>query len=254
MTASWQLFFDELARWRDAGRRVDFWWRDDDATEPTAALERLVALSGDTATPLALAVIPADAKASLAGLLRPTVTVLQHGVAHRDGAGAGEKKSEFPASQSPDEALQRLRWGRQRLEQLLGPGVLPVLVPPWNRISAPGLVGRLSGAGYCGLSRFGARPAGMQPAGLVQINTHVDVIDWKGSRGFVGEDAALGQAVRHLAARRTGTDGSGEPTGWLTHHAVHDAATWAFLQQLLAATAGVGGVVWRSAPQLFVPA
>jgi len=253
MTASWSLFFDELQRWRDAGRSVDFWWRDDDATLPTAALVRLIALSHDTATPLALAVIPADVDVSLPALLRPTVTVLQHGVAHHNDAAPGEKKSEFPADQPVDVLLDRLHSGMQRLAQLFGRHALPVLVPPWNRISAPGLVERLSGAGYRGLSRFGARSLGADASGLVQINTHVDVIDWKGSRGFVGEAAALGQAVRHLQARRTGMADAGEPTGWLSHHAVHDAATWSFLEQLMAVTTRAGNVVWRGAPELFVP-
>ena len=253
MTAAWQIFVDELERWRDAGRSADFWWRDDDATLPTEALGRLITLSHDTATPLALAVIPADVDASLPALLRPSVTVLQHGVAHLNGAAAGEKKSEFPAGQPVDVLLGRLDSGRQRLAQLFGGYALPVLVPPWNRISAPGLVERLSGAGYRGLSRFGARSVGAGTSALVQINTRVYVIDWKGSRGFAGEAAALAQAVRHLQARRTGTADAGEPTGWLSHHAVHDAATWSFLEQLMAATTRAGNVVWRSAPELFAP-
>ena len=28
---SWQALSDEAARWRDAGRTADLWWRDDDA-------------------------------------------------------------------------------------------------------------------------------------------------------------------------------------------------------------------------------
>ena len=40
MTSPWQSFADELARWRDAGRVADFWWRDYDATRPAAALTR----------------------------------------------------------------------------------------------------------------------------------------------------------------------------------------------------------------------
>ena len=40
----------------------------------------------------------------------------------------------------------------------------------------------------------------VQPVrGLLQVNTHVDLIDWKGGRGFVGEAAALGALLRALA-------------------------------------------------------
>jgi len=58
------------------------------------------------------------------------------------------------------------------------------------------------------------------------------VIDWKGSRGFVGETAALALLVGHFRARRLGNVDPDEPTGLLTHHLVHDPATWRFLEKL----------------------
>ena len=83
------------------------------------------------------------------------------------------------------------------------------------------------------------------------INTHVDIIEWHGGRGFVGEESALGQATRHLEARRNALADVTEPTGWLTHHAVHDRAAWDFLEQLLERTASDKRVRWRSAAELF---
>jgi hypothetical protein len=85
------------------------------------------------------------------------------------------------------------------------------------------------------------------------VNTHVDLIDWRGQGGFAGEAAVLGLAVRHLAARREGRADALEPTGWLTHHARHDAAAWQFLEQLFEFTGRMGGVRWRSAADLFGP-
>lgn len=253
MTTVWREFAEELQRWGDLGRTVDFWWRDDDAACRTAALERLVGLACRSGVPLALAVIPRDARADLLGGDAGRVTVLQHGVAHRNSGAPGEKKSEFPAGESVDAALARLQWGRHQLHGLYGARCLPVLVPPWNRISHPGLVVRLADAGYRGLSRFGPRARADQPLRLAQVNTHVDVIDWKGQRGFVGHDVALRQAVGHLQARRSGVADPSEATGWLTHHAVHDEATWEFLQQLLERTASTRHVVWRGATELFAP-
>jgi hypothetical protein len=71
---------------------------------------------------------------------------------------------------------------------------------------------------------------------LNQVNTHVDVIDWRGRNGppggFLGEDACLSLFIGHLRARRLGTVDADEPTGILSHHLVHDAATWRFLEKL----------------------
>ena len=75
-----------------------------------------------------------------------------------------------------------------------------------------------------------------------EINTQVDVIDWRGSRGFVGEGAALGRLVAHLAARRTSVVNAESPTGILTHHLVHDTATWRFLENLQDWLARRGGL------------
>ena len=91
----------------------------------------------------------------------------------------------------------------------------------------------------------------MPAPGLRQVNTHVDIIDWKGGRRFAGEDAALNAALRHLQARRTGAVDAAEPTGWLTHHACHDEATWSFLERLFELSRGQPGVRWRSAQELF---
>ncbi len=252
MSTAWHRFFDEIARWREAGRTVDFWWRDDDACRPEPALTRLLALATSFGVPLALAVIPDAAQAGAFEVNNAVVTVLQHGVDHRNRATGHEKKTEFPASEPVAAALARLERGRARLELLAVRQAMRVLVPPWNRMSSPALVGQLADAGYRGLSTFGPRSSQLAAPGLLLVNTHVDIIDWRGGRGFVGEDVALGQATRHLQARRSGLADGAEPTGWLTHHAVHDESAWVFLQQLFERTAGRQGVSWRSATDLFV--
>lgn len=254
MTSDWLPLREELARWHDAGRVPDFWWRDDDATGRSAPLVRMLNLSRSAAVPLALAVIPQDASAGLLEDDDGLVTLLQHGVSHRNLASAGGKKTEFPQGEPLAGALQRLSQARARMAGLFGARALPVLVPPWNRVSAAGLVPALPGAGFWGLSRFGPRSRDAACPGLVQINTHVDVIDWHGTRGFVGTRSALAQTLAHLQARRLGHADPLEPTGLLTHHAVHDEATWAFMEALFAQTAGCGRALWRDAPGLFLQA
>ena len=116
MSAAWRRLLEEIGRARDAGRTVEFWWRDDDAARPDPALDRLLAIAGGCKVPLALAAIPALAEAAAFASLPAGVAVLQHGSDHRNRAGAGEKKTEFPAGEAPDAAIERLASARRRLE------------------------------------------------------------------------------------------------------------------------------------------
>jgi peptidoglycan/xylan/chitin deacetylase (PgdA/CDA1 family) len=244
---SWRELEEELGRWRDAGRVADFWWRDDDASTLSTGLQRLLSLSARNAVPLALAVVPLEAAPELfAGL---GASVLMHGTDHRNRAAPGEKKTEFAAAEPQADAIARLSAARERLARQAGASFLPVLAPPWNRFKRA-LAARLPAAGLHGLSAYGPRAAAEAAPGIRQVNTHVDLIDWRGTRGFAGEDAALRAAVKHLAARRSGAVDAAEPTGWLTHHALHDAAAQAFLERLFERTRSLGAR-WLDAVALF---
>jgi len=246
MDSAWRQFEQALARRRDAGRTPAFWWRDDDAGAPTAEIRRLVELSAASAVPLALAVVPEAAQAALFHLLHARIAVLQHGSDHRNRAGPGEKKAEFPAAEGEASALARLAAARRRLESIAGAWLIPVLAPPWNRLRGT-LAARLPEIGLRGLSGYGPRPAAQPAPGLTQVNTHVDIIAWHAGRSFVGEEEALGMACRQLALN------SDEPTGLLTHHAVHDPACWAFLERLFDASRR-GGATWAHPGAVFLPA
>lgn len=225
----WDALARECEAWAAAGRQATWWWRDDDAVEPTPALETLIALAPDA---MALAVIPSRMKPALGGFLRryPGVRALQHGFAHVNHARPDERKSEFPESRDVQSAWADLSDGHRMLQSTFGPQALPILTPPWNRAGDALLTG-LHERGFLGLSRYLPRRT-PQIHRLKQVNTHVDVIDWKESRGFIGETAALTLLVGHLEARRLGRADRDEPTGLLTHHLVHDPATWRFLEKL----------------------
>lgn len=250
MSAAWQAFFDEIAHWRDAGRTAEFWWRDDDAARPDPALSRLIALAQRTSTPLALAVIPMQSEKEIFENIGSIVSILQHGTDHANRAGPDEKKTEFAASEPPAEAIARLTAARRQLQSQTGNRFVPVLAPPWNRLPKH-LARHLAAAGFRGLSQYGARSSAEASPGLQQVNTHVDVIAWRSGRGFTGEDDALALATRHLAAKRQAAADTDEATGWLTHHAVHDEAAWAFLERLLETTRDRPAVAWRRAEELF---
>ena len=245
----WAALEAELDCWRHAGRTASFWWRDDDAVRPTPSLGRLLSLARRHGVPLSLAVIPAFADSALAEEVAasPGVTVLQHGWRHDNHAAPGAKRAELGDGRDPARALAELAEGRARLAALFGPRMLPVLVPPWNRIAA-GLAARLDEAGLQRLSAFGPRPAQARP---FRQNTHADILDWRGTRGFVGTAPALAAVLRHLEARRTGRADAAEATGLLTHHLVHDEACWAFLDRFLAQTARHPASAWPPPSLLF---
>lgn len=246
----WQAFEDAIRRRRDAGRETVFWWRDDDAAAPTPEVERLLHVAYGTSTPLALAVIPETAQPGFFALLRDEVYVLQHGADHRNRAASGEKKTEFPASETDAGALERLRRGRLRLEAMAGARALPVLAPPWNRLRRE-LATALPAAGIRGLSMYRAKsvqPTSAQAAvpGVTQIDTHVDIVAWRAGRNFIGEAEALALSLRHMAA-------DAGPIGWLTHHAVHGRDVIDFLARLFDASRRADAR-WASPLELWPPA
>jgi hypothetical protein len=247
--SSWAALSVELELWRASGRTPTFWWRDDDATAPAKALDRLLAIAAGLRAPVALAVIPAAAETALAERLDDArVSILQHGYAHANHAPDGERKAELGHHRTPAVMLAELAEGARRLAGLFGGRSRPVLVPPWNRID-PALAVLLPGIALSGLSTYRARPSAHPAFGLTLVNTHVDIVDWN-ARRFLGEDAALALTVHHLAARRAGRVDETEATGLLTHHAVHEPAAWRFIERLIAAVRSGGGR-WLAAEELF---
>jgi hypothetical protein len=243
---AWDLFHAELDAWRAAGRVAGFWWRDDDAARPGPKLDRLLGLAGTV--PLSLAVIPRKVQDSLARRVADhnghgrSLAILQHGYAHENHAPSTEKKAELGAHRPTGAMLEELERGRARLSALFGPLFAPVLTPPWNRIDGA-LVARLAAAGLYGLSRFGPRGPGEADS---VVNTHIDIVDWHGTRGFVGEAAVLETAVAHLEARRTGLADPEEPTGLLTHHRDHDEDCWRFIGTFLLAVEEHPAAEWAT--------
>lgn len=235
MSGSWASLNRELNAWAMTGREALFWWRDDDATAYSRDLMLLLDLAALTGAPLSLAVIPAEVEPGLDRALRiheADCSVLQHGFAHRNHAGPGAKKCELVSLAERPESLEELCRGRARLEALFGACFRPVLVPPWNRIAVD-LVAALPGLGFTGLSTYKPRPSAAPAPGLVQVNCHLDILQWRPERRFLGEAAALELLTGHLAAKRQGRADAAEPSGILSHHRAHDVAAWDFLERLM---------------------
>jgi hypothetical protein len=195
--------------------------------------------------PVGLAVVPAKLAEAAARVIaeHAQCVVMQHGCAHRNHAPEGEKRSELGAHRSLQGVADDLARGRETLEGTFAGRFVPVLVPPWNRIAAE-VESALPALGYRGLSTFGPRRVAMPWPGLMQCNTHVDVIAWREGRSFVGDDHAAALLARHLASRRESRVDPDEPSGLLTHHLDFGDAAWRFVERLLAFTRVHPAVEW----------
>jgi len=260
---AWTPLTDELDLWAAAEKTATFWWRDDDAGPRGDRLDLLFAEADRAGAPVSLAVIPAEAGSALADAVSAApvaVIVLQHGIAHQNRAAPGAKKIEVGVDRRTEVVLGDLASGREQLARLFGAQLLPVLVPPWNRI-AESLVPLLPEIGYCGLSRFGPRTRAEPAPGLVEVNVHIDPVDWKAraadpvtcdtARPPLEIERVVALAVDQLRARRGGAADADEPTGLVTHHRVHQAATWNIVRAFADIVRDHPAAAWLDAARCF---
>ncbi len=248
--ATWQDLDQELELWDQENRIATFWWRDDDAIEPTDDLDRLLNIGFDNAAPCTIAVVPHLMKASLPPLLNesPVAFPVQHGYQHINHAPAGEKAAEFGDHRARDVIEAELSEGWQTLGVF--DRLAPVFVPPWNRMTDD-VNPFLASLGIKGVSQHAPRKFEIAKGGLRQVNTHVDIINWRTTRGFVGDEKALKELISHLKDRRLAVVDPDEPTGVLTHHLNHDAGCWDFMDKLLRSTLKKSNVRWLSPFEAF---
>ncbi len=244
----WSPLDEELGAWQRAGITLPLWWRDDDAVTQTPALAQLSTLSKTLEIPVHLAVIPARAEQSLAETLSVNLIPVVHGWSHKSHTCPKEKKSEFAPTRAIKSKQEEAKSALIRLRALFGDRLAPMFVPPWNRISDD-MYPVLADLGYQAVSTFKPRTAAEATPGLLQINTHLDPINWRGNRSVVDPGLLIEQTCQNLQARRSGKTDNSEPFGVLTHHLVHDAAIWSFTEALIGRLLAGPAEIWHfSAP------
>ncbi len=240
---NWDPLRAKLDQWQNDGRALRLWLRDDDAVEPTPQLDRLLNLVTNHAVPIALAVIPGKTGKPLADRLSNTerIEVSVHGWTHTNHAPADQKKMELGLHRPIETVLGELATGFATLQALHGSRFVPLLVPPWNRVATEVMAGAVA-IGFEACSIYGPE----KPAPLPQINTHVDIMNWRGGGGGHTPErlvpaliAALEDSLEH-----------GRAVGVLTHHLVHDDVAWNGLEQLMRLTASHPAVRWLPVGQL----
>lgn len=241
----WQALEAELELWQAAGHRARLWLRDDDAIDVSNALDRLTTLTDSHHVPVTLAVIPAGLTTALATHVKatPHLHPATHGFSHTDHAGDGEKKIELGGTRTVEAVAAELVQSRARMTDAFGSLSPDILVPPWNRI-APQVVTQLRELGFEALSTFGWRSCG---APVPELNTQVDLIDWKAGRAAKPLDTLITDTAEalHIARSRDYA-----PVGILSHHLVHGDETWAALEAILGWTHAHPAIDWVSSAEL----
>jgi hypothetical protein len=244
---------EQLDAFSEAGRSALFWWRDDDAVQPTAALTRLLDLSDAFAIEVAVAVVPLHASDALAPFLanRHHVAVLQHGYAHKNHAAPGAPSVECGGARPVSLVIEELALGKLRLSAIFRDRAEAILAAPWNRIDQS-VLARLADAGFRGASAYGGRRKMQIDPRLAIANAHVDPINWR-ERRFAGHEKAISAFVGELRARLTGATEPEEPLGLLTHHLDHDDELWRFLDGLFRVTIAHPAARWITVSEAFAP-
>lgn len=242
MSATWDVFQQAL---NQQDHPVRFWLRDDDAVSDTAALRQLARWAGRQETQVLIALVPSLADDSLREALAalPQFVGAAHGWAHKNHAPETEKKQELGSHRALEDVCAELDRARRRTEEISAQSTLPVLVPPWNRIS-PDVVRALPALGFSGLSTFADAHIQEAPDNLQVENSHIDIIDWRGTRGGKPHEELIGEMIDALQAGR-------RLIGVLSHHLVHDETAWSFLDKLGKAVADHPAAGWARPGEVF---
>lgn len=232
MQLDWSPVRSELAKWRRKGLSLPVWWRDDDAIEPTAQLDHMMRLSEECSVPVHLATIPRATTKVLAALVKENDTFIPvvHGWAHRNYEPTGEGRCEFGEARPLDVRREEAQEGLRRLRILMGDRVVPMFVPPWNRVPQAFLPD-LAELGYRAVSTCHPRKAKEAAPGMLQINTHIDPLYWPPSKNLAKPELIVERVALMLKQRRQGKLDNEEPLGLLTHHLVHSPDIWEFCRQ-----------------------
>ena len=211
-----------------APRRVEFFFRDDDAGWRDDRLFLLLDLFNRYSVPVDLAVIPAELTKYLACELRrraeatPQLLAFhQHGWAHVNHESEG-RKCEFGPTRTKDRQSADLALGKKKIEELLGCAA-EIFTPPWNRCTAM-TAECLTELGFRVLSRD-ETAASLNLPGLAELPVR---IDWFAKRkGERLTYPCLGKQIAEALVKR-------QRVGIMLHHAVMDETELVRLGQLLA--------------------
>ena len=107
----------------------------------------------------------------------------------------------------------------------------------------------LVGLGFRGLSCFGPENQYSGVPGLSVANTHIDPVDWHGTRSLTNPKVLMDSIVKIVTGESDGP--GGRVLGLLTHHLMHDEALWHFIEGFCQTVDASPGASWCDPATLF---
>ena len=243
----------ELELWECTGVGCQLWWRDDDLTTVTPQLLRMQEVSERNNVPALLAVIPGQATSTLGNdtAHMGSFDFAQHGWLHQNHEANSRAKSEFGIGRSIDASVEDMRRGSRQMVELFGKRYINVFVPPWNHLSTE-LPPYMETLDYLGLSRHVDQEKILMPPSIVDVNTHIDILQWATRPSLQKPDVIIAQLAQLLCQQREGRAVE-SPIGILSHHRVMADDSWQFLDELFSFTGRYHCVNWIRPSELFRP-
>ena len=197
---------------------IDFFFRDDDVGWANDEFRALLACFRRHLVPLDIAAIPtaltaelADELCTLHGEAPALVGIHQHGFAHTNHEDFG-RKCEFGSSRTDQDQYRDIRFGKMKLEGMLGSTLDPIFTPPWNRCTA--ITGEcLRDLGFRVLSRDATAPS-LALSGLKELPISIDWFAKKNGKRLSFQ--SLGTLIARTAKQK-------QPIGIMLHHELMSA-------------------------------
>lgn len=236
--AAIQRLRQALDRRAETGAPVlSFWWRDDDLEIPSLALAEMLTATEDSGIAPGLAAVSGAVKSEAISALDGTqARVMPHGWRHVNHEPAGAKKSEYGPRRAVEERLAEIDGACNRIAALAGTRALLVFTPPWNNI-ATDLLPHLHRSKAAGVSAYRMPGREPQSASRPRLDTHVDLIDWRGTRQGLSAERLVDLLVPWVKLASVTENPLDSAVGVLSHHLVtrpNDWSAWAPVWRVIA--------------------
>ena len=206
-------------------KKVNFWFRDDDAGVDTVALEKLVKYMEELNINLLIGAIPEKTDNILATILKkyPNIYVAQHGYSHKNYSKT--EQSEYPEDRNQQDINQEIIKGRKKLQEEFKEQYIDIFIPPWFEINKE-TIKTIKNENYIAMSNYWNNH--INEFNLIEINCQIDLINWDKAYTFGGEDFVINQIINELEKKDHTIN-----IGILLHHERMGKESYYFLDKLI---------------------